>query len=226
MPRLPSGQVRKNSRNHSNLPKMRSNVRAKPFDPPPGSPDLSPIVCHHPPSSILDSSPPPATLRAHKAPASILPLPAGLGIPVFYFCATFTKAVSHHFAGHVAPQTTGMSARKNCPGSCSHLPAGRFCKPSERATGEARRPYFLPSILRSSPLSLTVGSASFSDPNAGTNKAVTATGLALTGSAAGNYVLASTTATTTANITAKVVVAGSNRIAAGFREHTINRIVG
>jgi hypothetical protein len=56
-------------------------------------------------------------------------------------------------------------------------------------------------------VALTVGAASFSDPNAGTGKTVTVTGLALTGSAAGNYVLSSTTATTTANITAKVLTA-------------------
>jgi hypothetical protein len=56
-------------------------------------------------------------------------------------------------------------------------------------------------------VSLTVGAASFSDPNAGTGKTVTATGLALTGSAAGNYVLTSTSATTTANITPKELMA-------------------
>src|SRR5207248_2598628 len=41
----------------------------------------------------------------------------------------------------------------------------------------------------------------------GTGKTVTATGLALTGSAAGNYVLSSTTAITTADITAKELTA-------------------
>ena len=59
-------------------------------------------------------------------------------------------------------------------------------------------------------VTLTVGAANFSDPNAGTNKLVTATGLALTGSAAGNYVLSATTATTTANITAKDLTASGS----------------
>ncbi len=59
-------------------------------------------------------------------------------------------------------------------------------------------------------VTLLVGSASFSDPNAGTNKLVTATGLTLTGSAAGNYVLSSTTATTTADITAKPLTASGS----------------
>jgi len=44
------------------------------------------------------------------------------------------------------------------------------------------------------------GPNTFSDKNAGTNKTVTATNISLSGSAAGNYVLANTTATTTASI--------------------------
>ncbi len=51
-------------------------------------------------------------------------------------------------------------------------------------------------------VSLSVGAATFSDKNVGNGKTVTATGLTLTGSAAGNYQLSSTTATTTADITA------------------------
>jgi hypothetical protein len=49
---------------------------------------------------------------------------------------------------------------------------------------------------------LTVGPANFASPNVGT-WTVTATGLGLAGAAAGNYVLASNTALTTASITAK-----------------------
>ena len=55
-------------------------------------------------------------------------------------------------------------------------------------------------IVSGDAVSLTGGTASFSDPNVGTGKQVTATGLSLTGSAAANYQLASTTATTTADI--------------------------
>ena len=46
------------------------------------------------------------------------------------------------------------------------------------------------------------GTAAFDTALVGTGKTVTASGLTLTGAAAGNYVLASTTATTTAAITA------------------------
>ena len=45
------------------------------------------------------------------------------------------------------------------------------------------------------------GSASFADPNVGTNKPVTVTNLAINGTDAGNYNLTATTASTSANIT-------------------------
>ena len=46
------------------------------------------------------------------------------------------------------------------------------------------------------------GTATFDTASVGTGKTVTVTGITLSGAAAGNYTLASTTATTTANITA------------------------
>ncbi len=52
---------------------------------------------------------------------------------------------------------------------------------------------------------LSTASANFSDKNVGTGKTVTVTGLKLAGTASGNYTLSSTSATTTANITAKGV---------------------
>lgn len=55
-------------------------------------------------------------------------------------------------------------------------------------------------LFGSDSVSVTGGSYNFSDKNAGTGKTVTATGLTLTGSDAGNYVL-NTIDTTTANIT-------------------------
>ncbi|MCC6989065.1 MAG: filamentous hemagglutinin N-terminal domain-containing protein [Acidobacteria bacterium] len=54
-------------------------------------------------------------------------------------------------------------------------------------------------------LSLSHGSAAFADPNAGTGKSITVGGLALSGADAGNYALASTSATTTASITPRTL---------------------
>ncbi len=57
-------------------------------------------------------------------------------------------------------------------------------------------------------VSCSAATASFSDPNAGKGKAVTASGISLSGGASGNYVLSSTTATTTASIHPKTATAG------------------
>jgi len=55
-------------------------------------------------------------------------------------------------------------------------------------------------VVGSDDVACTVGSATFPDKNVGDSKTVTGTGIALTGTTASNYVLSSTTATTTANI--------------------------
>ena len=59
---------------------------------------------------------------------------------------------------------------------------------------------FLNGVIRFDDVSLTAGTAAFTDKNVGTDKVVTATDLALTGTDADNYVVNST-ATTTASIT-------------------------
>jgi hypothetical protein len=61
----------------------------------------------------------------------------------------------------------------------------------------------LSGVIGSDDVTLTGGTATFANKNVGNGKTVTATGLSLTGAIAGNYQLASTSATTTANITAK-----------------------
>ena len=64
----------------------------------------------------------------------------------------------------------------------------------------------LTGILFGDAVSLIGGTATFADKNIGA-KTVTATGLSLGGAKAGNYILGSTTATTTASITAKALTA-------------------
>ncbi len=65
----------------------------------------------------------------------------------------------------------------------------------------------LSGVAGSDDVSLTGGTATFADRNVGTNKNVTATGLALSGLDAGNYTV-NTTATTTANITRALLKCG------------------
>src|SRR5205814_9707794 len=60
-------------------------------------------------------------------------------------------------------------------------------------------------VIGSDNVSLSGGTATFADENVGNGKSVSATGLSLSGADAGNYQLASTSAATTANITARTL---------------------
>ena len=66
--------------------------------------------------------------------------------------------------------------------------------------------YGLTGVFGTDDVSLTGGSASFTSPSVGVNKTVNATGLSLTGSAAGNYQLSSSAASALASITPASVV--------------------
>ncbi|WP_256012193.1 YDG domain-containing protein [Desertivirga xinjiangensis] len=72
-------------------------------------------------------------------------------------------------------------------------------------------------------LSLTGGTATFANANAGTGKTVTATGMTLSGSAAANYVLTGV-GTTTANITAKVITASASPVTKVY-DGTTNAVI-
>ncbi len=63
-------------------------------------------------------------------------------------------------------------------------------------------------IVAGDQLTVATATGQFNDKNAGTGKTVNITGLSLGGSDAGNYVLASNTASNTADITAKTLTAG------------------
>ncbi|MGA2221363.1 MAG: YDG domain-containing protein, partial [Verrucomicrobiia bacterium] len=91
----------------------------------------------------------------------------------------------------------------------------------------------LDGVIGSDDVSLTGGAASFDNKNVGTGKSVTATGLSLSGSAAGNYTLASSSASTTASINARALVVsatGSDKVYDGTASATVvlsdNRLAG
>ena len=69
----------------------------------------------------------------------------------------------------------------------------------------------LSGVVGSDNVSLSGGTATFANKNVGTGKTVTATGLSLSGTAAGNYQLASTSATTAADITARSLTGERHR---------------
>jgi len=88
-------------------------------------------------------------------------------------------------------------------------------------------------VLGSDNVSLSGGTASFATKTVGASKTVSVSGLGLSGTDAGNYQLASTSATTTADITARslmVSATGANKVYDGTTSATItladNRISG
>jgi len=88
-------------------------------------------------------------------------------------------------------------------------------------------------IIGSEDVTLTGGTATFADKNVANGKTVTGTGFTLGGPAAGNYLLASTTLTTLANITVKgltVSATGQNKIYDGNADATVtlsdDRVMG
>src|SRR5206468_1885464 len=88
-------------------------------------------------------------------------------------------------------------------------------------------------VLGADDVSLSGGTATFSSKTVGTGKTVTATGLSLSGAASGNYQLASTSATASADITARsltVSATGVNKAYDGASTTTVtlsdNRVAG
>ncbi len=91
----------------------------------------------------------------------------------------------------------------------------------------------LSGVTNSDIVNLSGGAATFADKNAGNGKVVTATGLSLSGANAGNYVLASSSATNTANIAKGALIvtaAGVNKIYNGTTSAAVtlsdNRLAG
>ena len=79
-------------------------------------------------------------------------------------------------------------------------------------------------IISGDDVSLTGGTATFSDKNVGSPKTVTGVGFSLAGTDGPNYVLASTTLTTSANITRRdltVAATGVNKIYDGTTDATV-----
>src|SRR5205814_9788424 len=82
-------------------------------------------------------------------------------------------------------------------------------------------------------ISASYANASFANKNVGTGKAVSVSGIAISGADAGNYNLTNTTASTTANITARTLVVtatGANKVYDGTTDATVtlsdNRVSG
>jgi fibronectin type 3 domain-containing protein len=106
----------------------------------------------------------------------------------------------NYMLGNTTATTTASIAALSISGSVT-----ASNKPYDATTVATLSMRSLTGVVAGDAVSLTGGSATFDTKNVGTNKTVTATGLALSGGDAGNYALANSTLTTAANITAAMV---------------------
>src|SRR6266446_9271711 len=74
----------------------------------------------------------------------------------------------------------------------------------------------LSGVIGGDNVTLSGGTATFAGKNVGTSKTVTATGLSLSGTAAANYVLSSTTASTTADISTRTLTVSATGVNRGY----------
>ena len=130
----------------------------------------------------LTSAGAPATAQVAGSPYSIIPS-AAVGTGLSNYTITYVNGTLT-----VTPKTL----------TASITAANKVYDGTTTATA-TNQP--LVGLVNGDSVSLTGGTATFANKNVGTSLTVTDTGLSLTGTGAGNYQLASTTATTTANIT-------------------------
>jgi hypothetical protein len=140
---------------------------------------------------------------------------------------TYASGVGASYAGEAGPpafaNSSGTAQLKVDPKSVSPSITAEN-KVYDRTTTATIATRSLTGVLGTDNVSLTGGTATFDDKNVGTGKTVTATGLTLSGTAAGNYTLSSTGATTTANITEASVaphITASNKTYDGTTDASI-----
>ena len=163
-----------------------------------------------------------AGASASGSGASAPPKNAGTYTVVASFAgsADYTSAQSAPSTFIIAPATvtaTVAAANKAYDGNTTASITGRW----------------LGGVLGSDQVSLAGGMATFATKSVGTGKPVTVSGLTLTGTDWGDYLLSSTTAATTANITARtltVTAVGANKVYDGTTAATVtlsdNRVPG
>ncbi len=132
---------------------------------------------------------------------------AGTGKIVTLTGATLTGAASGNYSLTSVNTTTADITALGITGNFTA--ANKVFDGTTSATVQTRT---LTGVIGADAVSLTGGTATFADANAGIGKIVTLTGATLTGAASGNYSLTSVN-TTTANITALGIVTGNFTVA-------------
>ena len=125
-------------------------------------------------------------------------------------------------AGNYTANTTALSTAAITPKALTVVAAGK----NKVYDGTTTNALILSSsgVVRGDNLLLT-GSGTFADANAGTAKAVAVTGITASGGDMGNYSLSNTTASTTANVTPKIITvtaSGTDKVYDGTTSGVVN----
>jgi hypothetical protein len=187
-----------------------------------------------PPNLNLDLNLSTGTGSLQGAPSMDIGTSAGNGTAAFSGLSVSAAGTGKQLSASVSSGLTGAVsssfdvAKATVSGSITA--SGKTYDGTTAATIATRS---LTGTLGGDAVNLSGGTASFASETVGTGKTVTATGLSLSGADAGNYQLASTTATASANITARPLVVsatGVNRAYDGTSSGTVtlsdNRVAG
>ncbi len=126
---------------------------------------------------------------------------SGINAGVYSIAAMYNPATTTPSFNTSSAATTGTLT----VGKASTTPAIAASNKMYDGTGSASVTCSVSPTIGTDDVACSAGSATFSDKNVAMGKTVTATGITLTGAAAGNYQLSTATATATANITARAL---------------------
>lgn len=132
-------------------------------------------------------------------------------------------ALSGTDAGNYSLGSTSAAASANITPRTLNVSANAASKVYDRSVNASAS--LTDDRLGSDTLAVSYASAEFTDKNVGTGKGVQVSGLSLSGNDAGNYVLGASSASATANITARQLVVGvtaSDKVYDGGRSATAN----
>jgi hypothetical protein len=161
------------------------------------------------------------TLNASGATATFASASVGTGIPVSVSGLSLSGSTAGNYA---LTQPSGLTANITAANVTASVTAAN--KAYDRTVAATITACTLSGIVGSDSVSCSAASASFASANVGAGIVVTANGITLSGTAAGNYTLAAGTASTTANISAISVTASVTAASKSYDGTTAATITG
>ena len=150
---------------------------------------------------------------------------SGISVSTTLASTDFSATGSTNLANYVLPTSVSGNIGSITPATVSATGITAQNKVYDGTTVATVTGGAVSGVISGDSVGLTAGSGSFVNKNAGTGKAVTVTGLGLTGASAGNYSLSSTSASTTADITPKALtvstVTAANKVYDGTTAATL-----